>query len=297
MLIVTIAALVMSASLGWFAYRLMREEQRRSEARVAVLTAALDHEDTRATEMARATQVGFAAPAAAPAARQVARVPDVVIVDDARQPGAFRSERSIVDDAPTIDAPLQDAPAQAWMTTQTLPSLGSDTEPSRQTGGLFGEAREEATTDVRRFIALGGLVLVSLIAVVYLVFGRPAAPAVTEAPTTSLPAAATPVAATGIPLELRGLAHERKGDVLVVRGRVANPVAGSARASLVASVMLLDQAGGFLGSARTPIDSTSLRPGAEAGFAVELPAHKDGRRYRVTFRGPDGALVPHVDKR
>jgi hypothetical protein len=296
MLIVTIAALVMSASLGWFAYRLMREEQRRSEARVAVLTAALDHDDTRATEMARAPHVGFAAPAAAPVARQVARVPDVVIVDDARQPGAFRSERPVVDDAPTIDAPLQDVPAQAWMTAQAQPAIGSDSEPSRQ-GGLFGETREEATTDMRRFIALGGLVLVALIAVAYLLFGRPSAPVVTEATTTSVPAAAAPVAATGIPLELRGLAHERKGDVLVVRGRVANPVAGSARASLVASVMLLDQAGGFLGSARTPIDASSLRPGAEAGFAVELPAHKDGRRYRVTFRGPDGALVPHVDKR
>ena len=145
-----------------------------------------------------------------------------------------------------------------------------------------------------KVIALAGLVLVSLVAVAYLLFGRPTA----ATPTADQPTAATEaVATTGIPLELRALAHERKGEVLVVRGRVLNPVSGSSRASLVASVMLLDQAGGFLGSARTPIDAAQLRPGAEAAFAVELPAHKDGRRYRVTFRGPDGALVPHVDKR
>ena len=45
MLIVTIAALVMAASLGWFAYRLLQEEQRRADARVALLTAALEDDD------------------------------------------------------------------------------------------------------------------------------------------------------------------------------------------------------------------------------------------------------------
>ena len=67
--------------------------------------------------------------------------------------------------------------------------------------------------------------------------------------------------------------------------------------SVVASVMLLDQAGGFLGSGRTPLETTRLRPGDDVGFSVELPSHKEVRRYRVTFRGVDGGLVPHADKR
>ncbi|BCS31284.1 hypothetical protein TBR22_A04840 [Luteitalea sp. TBR-22] len=294
MFIVTIAALVMAASLGWFAYRLLREEQRRSDARVAVLTAALDGDSAYAAGLPRATPVGFAARAAAPAAAapQVVgpRTPDVVYLEsDTQQLRAFRSE-AVDDDAPTIDAPLHDALAHQWATTSSpTPSDG----PAARTGGLFGEGPDTATgTDLRKFIALGGLVLVSLIAAAYLLFGRPATPAATSttAPTQAL-------ATTGIPLELEALGHERNGNTLLVRGRVKNPVAGSARTSLVASVMLLDQAGGFLGSARTPVDAARLRPGEAASFAVELPVHKDGRRYRVTFRGPDGALVPHVDKR
>ena len=82
-----------------------------------------------------------------------------------------------------------------------------------------------------------------------------------------------------------------------MRGLVRNPVSASDRTGLVASVMLLDQAGGFLGSGRTPLETTRLRPGDDVGFAVELPAHKEVRRYRVTFRGVDGGLVPHADKR
>lgn len=286
MLIVTIAALVMAASLGGFAYRLMREEQRRAEARVAVLTAALDGDYAMAAGLARTTHVGFVAPAATPGV--------VFLEDDSRQVRAFRSEHGVTfDDAPTIDAPLVDA----------LPLSGRQASPAEvgildapaRSGGLFADGPDAPTTDLRRVIALGGIVCVSLLAVAYLLFGRPAP--VPSARPASTPAATTAVAAAGIPLELRALAHERTGDGLVVRGRVKNPAAGSARPSVVASVMLLDQAGGFLGSARTPVEVSDLRPGLEAAFAVELPAHKDGRRYRVTFRGPDGALVPHVDKR
>ena len=61
MLIVTIAALVMAASLGWFAYRLLRDEQRRADARVALLTAAIDGDDTSDWDQpVRAGHVGFA---------------------------------------------------------------------------------------------------------------------------------------------------------------------------------------------------------------------------------------------
>ncbi len=92
MLIVTIAALVMAASLGWFAYRLLQEDQRRSEARVALLTAALADDDTPVAfePPARSTQVGFIAPAPAPSSTSIASAmradasagPGLVYLDD-----------------------------------------------------------------------------------------------------------------------------------------------------------------------------------------------------------------------
>jgi hypothetical protein len=100
-----------------------------------------------------------------------------------------------------------------------------------------------------------------------------------------------------VPLELLSLAHEQRGDTLRVRGLVRNPVSASDRVGILASVMLLDQAGGVLGSGQARIDATRLQPGGDAGFSVQVPSHKDVRRYRVTFRTADGALVPHTDKR
>ena len=72
---------------------------------------------------------------------------------------------------------------------------------------------------------------------------------------------------------------------------------GVAAAALVAHVTLLDQAGAVLGSGRAPVATTRLRPGDLTAFSVELPSRADVRRYRVTFRGTDGGLVPHADKR
>ena len=61
--------------------------------------------------------------------------------------------------------------------------------------------------------------------------------------------------------------------------------------------VVLDAAGGVLGSGRAPLRATELRPGQQTAFSVELPAHAEVRRYRVTFRAPDGSLVAHADRR
>lgn len=287
MLIVTIAALVMAASLGWFAYRLLQDEQRRSDARVQLLTAALEADTpTHWDPPVRPTAAKPPTPTPLPAL--------VYLEDDTRQVRAFRSEH--------------EPETHVWQTT-TEPDL-ADTEvvdepaTSSRPSGLFADVPAARRGDARGAIALAGVVLVALIAVGYVLLGRPtpapvpAGATATEARTEARTAPATvPAAVGGMPLELLSLSHEQRNGVLVVRGRVRNPVAGSDRSGVVASVMLLDLAGDFLGSARTPLETTRLRPGDEVGFVAELPSHKDVRRYRVTFRGVDGALVPHADRR
>jgi hypothetical protein len=306
MLIVTIAALVMAASLGWFAYRLMQEDQRRSEARVALLTAALQDERPASIESAmRSDAVGFApmpSALAGPTSRgQAARLPELVFLDDdARAGGWFRSEEPHqTEPAPiaAVDAALADAPVMT--PRHTASAMSTDVDVQTRGAGLFADVPESRPADARGAIALGGVVLVGILALGYVWFGRPAvnAPVAPAASSSSAPAVtATPVQG-GIPLELLSLAHERRGSTLVVRGTVRNPVSGSDRAGVVASVMLLDQAGGVLGSGRAPVRTTRLSPGDATDFAVEVPSHKDVRRYRVTFRGVDGGVVPHADRR
>lgn len=332
MLIVTIAALVMAASLGWFAYRLMQEEQRRSEARVALLASALDAAPAAPSSWSTAEVPSLAARQAMPAASPMAAaraavpaphavnhtgVPEVVMLDDdSRDIRRFASEAvpgrpstapaaAVVrsGEAPVPAAPVRDAvmPLDAPLHRQSTASLPLDDvrEAEGRREGLFADVPAARPGDGRGVIAVIALLLVGVLAAGYLWFGGSGGSAPT-AMASSAPASApaTPVAAPGgVPLELLSLAHERRGSTLVVRGVVRNPVAGSTRPGLAASVLLLDEAGGFLRSGRAALPTAALAPGAETRFAVELPSTSDVRRYRVTFRGADGALVPHADKR
>lgn len=301
MLIVTVAALVMAASLGWFACRLMQEEQRRSDARVALLTAALQDAGEDDEASARQSAVGFAPLPVSPPARlttvQAAglRAPEVVYLDDDSRPARWFRSESLPETEPIAPADLP-ATADVLRTAQSPASPTSeavDTRPS----GLFAEIPEARPADARGAIALGGVVLVGALALGYTWFGRPtpAAPPTTEP--TRAAAAATVPAPGGVPLDLVSLSHEQRAGLIVVRGDVRNPVSGSDRAGLVARVALLDQAGAVLTTGLAPVATTRLRPGDATGFAVEVPSHKDVRRYRVTFTGADGGLVAHADKR
>lgn len=275
MLIITVVALVMAASLALFAYRLMQEEQRRSDARVALLTAALDGEG-------------------APPTPQV-----VYVEDDPRPTRWFRSEQ-LPETQPVTAGDLQAAVDALHAPQDAAPQAAGAVET--RSSGLFAEIPEARPADARGAIALIGVVLVGALALGYVWFGRPApsASATTPAQTTASPGAAvTPAvaAAGGVPIDLVALAHEQRAGVIVVRGEIRNPIAGSDRAALVAHVTLLDQAGAVLGSGRAPVATTRLRPGDLTAFSVELPSRADVRRYRVTFHGADGRLVPHADKR
>ncbi|MBA2356205.1 MAG: hypothetical protein H0V80_16265 [Acidobacteria bacterium] len=304
MFIVTIAALVMSVALGWLALRLLREEQRRSDARVAVLSAALDGSSDQPVQGFRPGLLqaprhlnGWqASRMAVPTAAPAPGTPTVVLLDDSRDDDAFFSEK---------DTP----PAVRGLDTASL----RDEQESR----VFAETPRRQS-DLRGALMVGVMAALALVVFAYLWLGRSAAEAVGDVtrtasttPSTARPAepgtdprpgaaatAGTSAQATaGLPLDLVTLGHEQRGGRVIVRGLVRNPVAGSARSAIVAHVALLDQAGAVVGTGQAPVDVRHLKPGVDGGFAVTLPSDPRVRRYRVTFRGDSGLLVAHQDRR
>jgi hypothetical protein len=98
------------------------------------------------------------------------------------------------------------------------------------------------------------------------------------------------------PLELVSLSHQRQNDKLAVSGLVRNPVAGEPIQNLSAVVFLFDRMGTFVTSSRANVDFLKLGAGDESPFVVAIDAPPTVTRYRVSFRTDDG-VVPHVDRR
>jgi hypothetical protein len=318
MLIVTIAALLMAASLAWFAYRLLQEEHRRSEARVAVLTAALDADPVRsrpsspsaagqAWALARAPR-HIATNGATPHGVTRAATPDIVLLeDDSRNMRAFLSERdtarrpaSTPADSPTRGVPSPDPADQLRVPLPDRDAAGSEAEasdvPTRGVG-LFAEVPDARPGDARGLFAVAAVALVGLLVAAYAMFGRGSGPAATApAARTTTAAAVAGVRPAGVPLELVALTHTQERNALVVRGRVRNPVAGSDR-RVLAHVALLDGAGVVVGEADGALASERLPAGRETAFETRLAVTPAMRRYRVTFRDSAGVQVVHLDRR
>jgi hypothetical protein len=157
--------------------------------------------------------------------------------------------------------------------------------------GLFDAASPPPAAGSRLGLALaiGGFVVASAAAAA-IVFSN-------DGPVASARVAPRVAAATASPpLELVALGHERDGDTLTVRGVVRNPQGGAEMDRLTAVVFTFSREGGFLNSARAPVDSPALVPGGESTFVVAVPGAADVGRYRVSFRSDD-RIVSHLDKR
>jgi len=114
-------------------------------------------------------------------------------------------------------------------------------------------------------------------------------------------AAATPAAPQAAQLELLSLRHAQQADSLTITGLVQNPRTAAPLAKVTATAMLFGADGQFIASGRTPLDLTTLRPGDESGFVITVPvagtAAGSVARYRIGFRGEDGRIIGHVDRR
>ena len=268
LLIVTLTSMLLAAIMSMIAWRIARDERRRSDARIAALSAEID--DAEPAQMAIAAQAG------------PSRNADVRSLADAPWPRpaiARASQRwdhdlELRPDASVVGRVLSDPPRSR---VQKDPAY---------TGFL---AAQPARSGSRAFLALAGgaIVLGAAVAAAILPGGR----------FSRAPRAATPVAVpAALPLELVALGHERVGDQLTVRGVVRNPASGENMDRLTAVVFLFTTDGGFLASGRAAVEAPALRPGGESTFVVTVPRAGDVGRYRVSFR-TDDRVVSHVDRR
>ena len=252
-----IVALVMSVT----AWRLVRDEKRRSAARIAALSAAASD----------ATRNDF--PERATVERR--------IVDQPIRPAAPRVPwkpapfDSTVSAAPVADPmPLRmDSPGNGESSLHAAGFLGASPIES----GNSNRQRGLAIATVVFFITITGGFL-------YMMSGSDSAPA-------------TAAAAAEAPLELVSLSHARQtNNKLAVSGLVRNPVAGKPVEKLSAVVFLFDRTGTFVTSSRANVDFLKLGAGDESPFVVSIDAPASVARYRVSFRTDDG-VMPHIDRR
>lgn len=104
-------------------------------------------------------------------------------------------------------------------------------------------------------------------------------------------------AARAFPLELLALEHIQDADGLTIAGVVRNPRAGRPVSRVLATASLFGPDGDLAASSRAPLDYAMLGPGEESPFVIKVPVTGGVGRYRVGFRGHDGVVIPHVDRR
>ena len=268
LLIVTVSSMLLAAIMSFIAWRIAAEERRRSDARIAALSAEIH---------------------AAAGPRTVAAQ------SGGRRDVAVRGESRL---APF---PLVQRTGGRW--TEDL-AIRPSVDRGTSAPDLF---RQPETRSRGPIVAVaGGIVVVGAIALLVVVAARrppvaatsPTAPAAAS-PGRSVPQPATATAAgpvSSTPLELVALGHERDGDRLIVRGVVRNTSSAATAEQLTAVVLAYGSDGAFLSTGRGIIESAALRPGAQSTFVVTVHGASAVGRYRVSFRNGD-RIVPHVDRR
>lgn len=171
-------------------------------------------------------------------------------------------------------------------------------DPVTTTADLFAKP-QEASPWGHRFAVMAGLGLVGASVILFSLTagGRTAvrrAPVGTTAAATT-PPGANPGASAG--LALLSLRDSRQPAALTITGLVQNPRGGAALSRVTVTAYAFDDKGSFLASGRALIDVTALAPGDESPFVVSVPVTETVARYRIGFRGEDGRVIAHIDKR
>lgn len=250
---VTLISLGLAGAMSMLVAKLLREERKRSDARVAAL-------DELAAEPAPAApSVSWKVRQAPAGMARIQSEPEI----RQREPQIRERERPVND--------LEIRPAAAEIFAQP--------ERSSPWGG--------------RFAVIGLLVLFGG-AVLFTVTLRRAGPEVNASKGAAVRGAASSAIA---PLELVSLRHTQEQGTLTITGLVQNPKTGASVTRLTATAVVFAADGTFLAGGKAPLDYTSLAAGDESPFVVTVPVRGSVARYRVGFRGEDGSVVAHVDRR
>ena len=179
------------------------------------------------------------------------------------------------------------------------PPAYADSTPAEAVSGVshLFEEPEAASPWGRRFAVIGVFAAV----VVAIAFALASVhDGVTASPATAAGGqqpAAQPAVFDGAPLELVALHHRQEADRLVITGLVQNPRSGRPMSHVVATAFVFGPDGAFMTSSRAALDFTTLSPGDESAFVINVPVTGQIARYRVGFRTEDGRVIEHVDKR
>jgi len=192
--------------------------------------------------------------------------------------------------SPPVDLPIRPAAA---------PRRVASPQPQR-VGDLFVEHVEEESPWRNRFVVMAalGLVLASVVLFTLAAKGRVTPRQVRPAlPTASTEQPAQPPASPQPGLELVSMRDARAAGTLTISGLVRNPRTGTLLSRVSVTAYAFDANGAFLASGRALLDVTSLSPGDDSPFLVSVPVTEGVARYRIGFRGEDGRVIAHVDKR
>jgi len=265
---VTLVSLAMTLALGVIVARMLRDERRRSDARVAALSEMADvearHEAATVNKGQRDKPIAKEERREAPIAKNERR--DAAIVK--------QESRATVD-----DFPLE--------IHQDVDLIGH-VAPS---GELFA-TRDQHSPWPRRLAVAAAVALI--VAVVGLAVRSRVPIEPTRDPAVGVQAVSP--APAGV-LELLSLKHTRQADALTITGLVQNPRDGAPLSKIAATAFLFAADGTFLASGRAPLDFIVLRPGDESPFVINVPVTAAVARYRIGFRDEDGRIIGHVDRR
>ena len=288
---ITVVSLVVALVMSMAAWRLTRDEKKRSAARVAALSVAASEPSfdrpAAVAQSAATNQNTFSQPeslhqfADEPAVKPVTKAPWSRAPFDSTDSAPAKSV-SLRAEAPPelpLNQPVRVEPVRAsepvrvsgQVITHASGFLGA-TEVQRENGG---RQKSLAFAAMFLFIVLCGGLL-------WMMSGPEGTSAVAVGPNS--------------PLELVSLTHARQNEKLAVSGLVRNPDGGKPVERLSAVVFLFDRMGTFVTSSRANVDFLKLGAGDESPFVVSLDAPASVSRYRVSFRTDDG-IVPHIDRR
>jgi len=280
---VTLISLGLAGVMSVLVAKLLREERKRSDARVAAL-------DELAAEPAPATHsVSWNVRQAPAGAARLRREPEVR--KRPREPQTHEREPQIQEREPRIQERERQT-REREPQIRERERLINDLEIRPAVAEIFAEP-ERSSPWGRRFAVIGLLALFGG-AVLFTVALRRVGPEVNAAKTATAPGA-TPAATA--PLELVSLRHTQDGGTLTITGLVQNPKTGAPVTRLTATAVVFAPDGTFLAGGKAPLDYTSLAAGDESPFVVTVPVRGSVARYRVGFRAEDGSVVAHVDRR